>query len=310
MRIVFFGTPNFAVPSLVALAEADHEIKAVVTKPDRPRGRGQRLQAPPVKVSALERGLPVFQPGHPWEVTDQLRHLAPEVFVVAAYYHILKPELLAIPSKCSLNVHASLLPKFRGAAPIQRAIQAGEIQTGISIIYMDDGMDTGDVALQRTIPIGPNDTGGTLTDKLACLGAEVIVEALQLLEKSELPRTPQNHDQATYAHLLEKKEGEIDWSRSAEEIDRQVRAFDPWPGTITSTGGRPLKIRGASAIDDYYPPKVPGTVQQVIEGRGIVVQTGKGCVLVTKVQPSNRKVMSSWSYANGYGLTAASILGD
>jgi len=310
MHIVFFGTPDFAVPSLRALVKAGHHISEVVTKPDRPRGRGQRLQSPPVKVCARELGLRVLQPDHPREVAEELGRQRPEVFVVAAYYHILKPNLLAIPSNCSLNVHASLLPRLRGAAPIQRAIQTGEEETGATIIYMDEGMDTGDIALQRRIPIEPDDSGGSLTEKLASLGAAVIVEALQLLEDDQLPRIPQDDDNATYAPIIKKREGEIDWSRPAEEIARQVRAFDPWPKTVTRTGGQPLKIRAATAIEDYYPPKPPGTVHQVIEGRGIVVQAGDRCLLVTKVQPANRKVMVSWSYANGYGLKVGSVWGD
>ncbi|HLY27951.1 MAG TPA: methionyl-tRNA formyltransferase, partial [Aggregatilineales bacterium] len=235
-RVVFMGTPDFAVPPLRALLDTlDFTVVGVVTQPDRPSGRGKALQQSPVKQLAVAAGIAVIQPEKLREpgAFEQLQALEPEIIVVAAFGQILRQNVLDLPRFGCINVHASLLPRWRGAAPIQASIRAGDIQTGITIMVMEAGLDTGPMLSQRAIPILPDDTGLTLHDKLADLGGPLLVETLRAYLRGEIAPKPQDESQQTYAPMLKKDEGHIDWTQSAENIERQVRAFDPWPGTFT-----------------------------------------------------------------------------
>jgi len=295
-RAVFMGTPAFAVPSLSALAKSEN-VTLVVTNPDRPSGRGQALTKPPVKVEAQRLGLPVFQPEkakHP----DSVARIAaekPDLIVVAAYGHILPKAMLDIPPYGCINVHASLLPKYRGAAPINWAVARGETVTGVTIMKMDVGMDTGPMLLVREMPIADDDTARTLYDKLSLLGAEALAEALDALRGGTLPEKPQDETLATYAPMLKKEHGEIDWSRPAVEVRNLIRGMTPWPSATTSHEGKALKILSASLRDGRGEP---GEVIDV--GRdGMVVACGEGAVALGLVQPEGGRAMSSMDYARG-----------
>src|SRR5512138_912810 len=244
MRVVFMGTPEFAVPPLAALAAAGHELLAVVAQPDRPAGRGQALKEPATKRWARERGVPVLQPEkvRDGRLAAELGALRPDVLCVAAYGRILGKDLLELAPHGAVNVHGSLLPRYRGAAPIQWAIASGEAETGVSIMQMDEGLDTGDVLLQRALPILPADTAETLAPRLAALGGEALAEALALLETGELVPVKQDASKATLAPILEKEHGRIDWSRPAGEIANRLRGFTPWPGAWTTLEGKVLKV--------------------------------------------------------------------
>ncbi|MDR9424677.1 MAG: methionyl-tRNA formyltransferase, partial [Marinobacter sp.] len=250
MRIVFAGTPDFAATALKALLKAGHDIVGVYSQPDRPAGRGRKLVPGPVKQVALDADIPVFQPLSlkSEDAQQELAALKPDVMIVAAYGLILPKAVLDIPTHGCLNIHASLLPRWRGAAPIHRAIAAGDTQTGITIMQMDEGLDTGDMLLKVTTPIRSDDTGGSLHDRLADLGGEAIVEALNQLARGDLGPEPQNDNEACYAHKLSKEEGHIDWQRSAADIERLVRAFNPWPGTFTDLGDQRIRIHMAQAL--------------------------------------------------------------
>ncbi len=298
-RIVFMGTPEFAVPTLEALI-AHHEVVAVVTQPDRRGGRGRRqLAAPPVKEAALAAGLTVLQPPtlRNAAVVDQLRQLAPEVVVVAAFGQILRSNVLAIPARGCLNVHASLLPRYRGASPITAAILAGESETGVTIMLMDRGMDTGPVLAQARAPITDQDTTGSLTGKLAALGAELLVETLPRWLGGEIEPQPQDEALATYCRPVDKSEGCIAWGLPAVQIARMVRAYDPWPGTFTGCGGRMLKIVRARALPGWRGDAEPGTVVEVSEG--IAVATGEGALLIEELQPAGKRAMACEAYICG-----------
>ncbi len=247
LRIVFFGTPDFAVPSLQALLDGDDQIVGVVCQPDRPAGRGQQLSAPPVKVAAVQAGVPVLQPDkvRTPEFLDALRQWAPDLIVVAAYGRILPKPVLDLPPHGCINVHASLLPKYRGAAPIQWAMLRGEVETGVTIMQMNEGMDTGDIRLQRATPIGADETYGALQARLAVLGAEALREALADLKAGTLPRVPQREADMTLAPMLSKEDGRIDWTQAAADIARRVRALHPWPSAFTVLDGKLLKIHRA-----------------------------------------------------------------
>src|SRR5205807_3657251 len=234
MRIVFIGTGEIGLPTLRALQKSEHELVGVVTQPDKPVGREQKITPPPIKAALVGDKTPVFQPAkikNP-QAIEQIRALAPDLIVVMAYGQILPRAVLDVPKVACLNLHASLLPRWRGAAPIQAAIAAGDRETGITVMYMDEGLDTGDVLLQRKIAIASNETGGSLHDKLAQIAPEALAEAILLLDKEKASRLPQENEFATYASKLERKHGRIDWSESAETIERKIRAFDPWPGAL------------------------------------------------------------------------------
>lgn len=299
MRIVFAGTPDFAATALKALLEAGYNLVGVYSQPDRPAGRGRKLMPSPVKQVALDAGIPVFQPVSlkPEDAQQELAALKPDVMIVAAYGLILPKAVLDIPTHGCLNIHASLLPRWRGAAPIQRAIAAGDAETGITIMQMDEGLDTGDMLLKTSTPIHADDTGGSLHDRLADMGGKAIVEALVQLANSELAPEPQNDADANYAHKLSKEEGHIDWSRSAIEIERLIRAFNPWPGTFTDLGEQRIRLHQASALDQSS-DKLPGTVISR-EREGVEVACGTGTLKVTSVQLPGSKAQSISDLING-----------
>jgi len=298
MRIVFAGTPDFAVPSLRAAAR-HNEVVAVYTQPDRRAGRGRGLQASPVKREAIQRGIPVLQPENFKSrlSKDALRALQPDLMVVVAYGLLLPRSVLAIPQYGCWNVHASLLPRWRGAAPIQRAIEAGDSETGVCLMQMEAGLDTGPVLLEQRTPIGANETGGQLHDRLAELGAQVLADGLGLLRVGvRVPPKPQADEGATYARKLDKSEARLDWSRPAIELERKVRAFNPWPVAEAMLGGERLRIHGAIAIGVPH-PATPGSV--LAAGRdGIDVACGEGALRIRVLQREGGKAITAADFLN------------
>ena len=315
MKIVFFGTPEFAVPSLDAVL-AVGEVVAAVTRADKPRGRGLHVEPPPVARAANEYALEVLQPASlrdPAFLT-RLRALAPDIGVLVAYGRLVPPEVLAIPPHGIVNVHPSLLPRYRGAAPIARAIAAGDTETGVTILYLSDELDAGDIILQKTVPIGPEDTTRTLTARLAEDGAALLAEALRLIEAGRAPRVPQDHARATWAPRLTREEGQIDWRRPAAAIVNLVRACDPWPGAFTSVKGHELKVWRATAAPDgggAAGRPAPGTVLRVpADDRApLAVAAGEGVVHIHEVQPAAGRRMSAAAYARGRALEPGVVLG-
>lgn len=306
MRIAFFGTPEFAVPSLRALLGEGFDVAAVVTQPDRPQGRSRsELIPPPVKVAAQEEGLLVFQPERPSapEFVEQLRPLKPSVGVVVGYGHILKPELLRLPTHGMINVHASLLPKLRGAAPIQHAILEGHAETGVSIMQLDEGLDTGPVLLRVPTPIAADETGGELSARLAELGALALVEALALIAAGRTRPEPQDHAQATFAPKITRDLAQIRWPHPADRIARLVRALDPRPGAWTTQHGRELKLFGPGAADpaSTVPGRqAPGTVLET--DPALIVAAGEGALQFLDVQPAGRTRMAASAWVRGRGV--------
>lgn len=311
MRIVFMGTPDFACPCLEAMVKAGHDVVAVVTQPDRPKGRGGRLSPPPVKVLAERLGLPVLQPRRVKspEAIQALRDLRPDLTVTCAFGQILSQEILNIPRLGSINVHASLLPKYRGAAPIHWAVINGEEKTGITTMWMDAGLDTGDMILCEEIPIGPAESTGEVHDKLSRLGAEVLLNTLGLVARGEAPRLPQNSEEATYAPRLTRDHEMIRWERPSQDIANQIRGLDPWPGAFTHLGTSPLKIWRAVPWQGTASGQ-PGQVLEVIRGSGFSVATGDGTILVTEVQPENSRRMPSAAFLAGRALEPGIKLGS
>ena len=298
MRIVFAGTPDFAVPSLRAAAR-HNEVVAVYTQPDRPAGRGRGLAASPVKREAVARGIPVMQPEtlRGSQAQQDLRDLAPDLVVVVAYGLILPRRVLEIPTHGCWNVHASLLPRWRGAAPIQRAIQAGDAETGVCLLRMEAGLDTGPVLLEQATPIGPDETGGQLHDRLAEMGAQVLEDGLGLLRAGLLP-VPwiQPEEGVTYAHKLDKAEARLDWSRPAIELARTVRAFNPWPVAEAMVAGERLRIHGAIAVDTGH-AAAPGTL--LAAGReGIDIACGDGALRLRVVQREGGRAITAADWLN------------
>jgi methionyl-tRNA formyltransferase len=310
MRAVFLGTPAFAVPTLEAMVNAGHEILAVVTQPDRPSGRGRVLTAPPVKEAALRLGLAVHQPERVRrpEAVALLGALAPEVMVVVGYGQIIPQSIIDIPAHGILNVHASLLPRYRGAAPIQWAIARGETTTGVTIMRIDAGLDTGDILLASEMAIGPEETAVELSARLARRGADLLIEALSGLEAGTLTARPQDHAQATLAPILRKEDGSIDWQRAAGEIHDRVRGFQPWPGGHTRFRGQTLNIwRSRPAVGGVS--DAPGTLR--VEGRRLLVACGGGSVLeILELQPEGKKRILAEAFLNGYRVLHNEILGD
>lgn len=305
-RLIFMGTPRFAVPSLKRLRE-EYEVVAVVTRPDKAAGRGGRVAFSPVKEVALSWGIPVMQPPSlkKEEVVVSLRELEPQVIVVAAYGQILPPEVLAIPPFGCLNVHASLLPKCRGASPVAGALLAGEEETGITIMLMDEGMDTGPILAQAGLPIALEDNRGSLTEKLARLGADLLLETLPRWLKGEIVPQPQEDDKATYTKILRKGDGLIDWSMSSGEIWRRVRAYNPWPSAYTHFEGRTLKILRAGSIKEGRGE--PGLVVATKEGAAVV--TGEGLLALEEVQLAGKRAMGIAEFLRGQRRFVGSRLG-
>jgi methionyl-tRNA formyltransferase len=302
-RIVFMGTPEFAVGSLAALLDLGNalEVVAVVTQPDKPKGRGQALAFPPVKALALERGVPVLQPAklRTPPFSETLRALAPDLCVVTAYGKILPPDLLAVPRLGCLNVHASLLPRFRGAAPIQWAIAHGDAETGVCLMVMDEGLDTGPVLACRRQPIAADETSAGLHQKLAALGGQLLREELPRYLRGELRAVPQPAEGAVYAPMIEKDDGRLDFTRPARELERRVRAFTPWPGAFTQLEGARLKVHRAAVGEGRGEP---GTLLAAGPA-GLEVACAEGSLRLLEVQPEGKRAMSAADFLSGRKLS-------
>ncbi|MBR1471463.1 MAG: methionyl-tRNA formyltransferase [Lachnospiraceae bacterium] len=314
MKIVFMGTPDYAAGALEAIIAAGHEVTAVVCQPDKPKGRSGALSACPVKECALRHAIPVLQPARirrP-EAVEELRQYPADVFVVAAFGQILSQEILDMPRLGCINIHASLLPKYRGAAPIQWCIVDGETESGVTIMQMDAGIDTGDILLSRRVEITAEETGGSLFEKLSKTGAELIVEALPLIAAGKLTPVKQKEEESNYARMLKKEDGRIDWQKTAEQIARLVRGMDPWPSAYTSCRGKQLKIWKARALP------VSGEEDRAASEAGSVAGTGKqsftvacgsGLLEVLEVQLEGKKRMPSGDFLRGVSLEAGERLG-
>jgi methionyl-tRNA formyltransferase len=305
LRIVFAGTPEFAVPSLNALLTSDHAVVAVYTQPDRPAGRGRRAAAGPVKRVAVGAAVPVRQPHSLQGVEQELAQLSPDVMVVIAYGMILPAAVLAVPRLGCINVHASLLPRWRGAAPIQRAIEAGDPVAGVTIMQMDAGLDTGAMLAQAQTPVRDDDTGGSLHDRLAQLGAEALIDTLARLEQGAVTAVPQDNSAASYAPKLSKQEAQIRWDEPAVDIARRVRAFNPWPVAWTTSGLGVLRIWSATAVEGDG--AAPGSVLK--DGDHIRVATGTGLLEIDYLQAPGGRVLSAAEFLRGHPLSPGTRLG-
>jgi methionyl-tRNA formyltransferase len=303
------GTSTFAVPSLERLLASRHTVVAVVTQPDRPQGRGQRIAYSPVKQVALSQQLRILQPRRASDPQPlaELKSIAPQAIVVAAYGQLLRPALLAIPPLGCLNVHASLLPKYRGAAPINWALIRGERVTGVTIMLIDETLDTGPILLQSELAIEPSDDAGTLQDRLGVCGAEMLLQALDGVEADSLRPMPQDHTQATYAPKLRKEDGIIMWDRSAVALANFIRGVTPWPGAMTMHQGKPLRIWRATpmAISERGTPGKIATIDKL----GAWVESGDGYLVLLEVQPAGGRRMDAAAYARGHGLHPGDVLG-
>lgn len=301
MRVVFVGTGAIGVPALRALLKSGHEVVAVVTQPDKPVGRNQRVEAPPIKQALSGLAIPVLQPARIKQETsvEQIRGCNPDVLVVMAYGQILPGSLLAVPNRACINLHASLLPKWRGAAPIQAAIAAGDNQTGLTVMYVDEGLDTGDILLQEPIEISSGDTGGTIHDRLAQIAPDAMLKALDWIKLGRAPRILQDSSQATYAPKLGRESGRINWAEPAESIERKIRAFNPWPGSFTelqteSDGRRKLKVFSAAITSNAGKP---GAILR--RDKELVIVAGTQALSLTEVQLEGRKRMSAADFIRG-----------
>jgi methionyl-tRNA formyltransferase len=307
VRLVFLGTPEFAVPALHALASAPFDVAAVFSQPDRPAGRGRHAAAPPVKQLAEALGLPVFQPENPnaEEPLQRLRALAPDCLVVVAYGAILSKELLTVARLGALNLHASLLPHYRGASPIAQAILDGVPGTGVTTMWMDEGIDTGDVIYQRYVPILPEETAGALSERLSHLGARLLVDTLRAVERGEAPRHPQAREAGRYCRKLRKEQGVIDWATAPEPLVRHVRAMTPWPGAQTAleaVGASALIVEEARVLDEIAREAAPGSVlpqSAVGPTSGVPVACAGGAVEVLRVRPAGKRSMSAADWWRG-----------
>jgi methionyl-tRNA formyltransferase len=314
MRIVFIGTGEIGVPTLRALLNSEHEVIAVVTQPDKPVGREQRIEPPPIKKVITRSGgfqtavgrsaagkPPLLEVLQPAKIKDpqtikEIRSLTPDVIVVVAYGQILPRDVIEIPRLACLNLHASLLPRWRGAAPVQAAIAAGDCETGITVMHMDEGLDTGDILLQRSVEILPNDTGGSLHDRLAQIAPEVLHESLRLVAAGNAPRIAQDNARATYAPKLKREHGLIDWSESAEAIVRKIRAYNPWPGAFMKVDRQNLKIFSASVVD------LNGQPGEILRSdKDLIVATGKGVLSLSEVQLEGKRRMTAAEFLRGHG---------
>lgn len=311
MRVVFMGTPDFSVGTLKALAVAGHEIVGVVSQPDKPKGRGKNLQPTPVKEAAMELGLPVYQPKkvRDPEFLEVLKELNPEVIVVVAFGQLIPKTILELAPYGCINVHASLLPKYRGAAPIQWAVIDGEAETGVTIMRMDEGLDTGDMISKVTVPVLADETGGSLFDKLSEAGAKLLVETLPSLEDGTAVFEKQPEESPTaYAGMIKKSMGDLDWTRPAEELERLIRGLNPWPSAYTKMDGKTLKIWKAQVLEEEREEDyMPGTIL-LTEQQEFMVQTGKGILKITELQLEGKKRMDTSSFLRGYHLEGGKVL--
>ena len=311
MRIALFGTPAIAVGYLEAIQAAGHEVVAVITQPDRPAGRGRKVRASPVKEAALTRGLTVLQPESAAapEFISQVAELEPDVGVVVAYGQILRTPLLKAPSVAFVNVHYSLLPLHRGAAPVYASLRAGDARTGVTIQHVAEELDAGDIILQRAVDIRENDNRGTLTDRLTELGLDLVEEALDLLAAGDAPRSPQDHSRATYAHRVHSDDCRVLWSATASEIHNQVRACTPWPGAWCLAGDRRLKVLQVSPVQNSLREGgKSGEIVEIGEERGPVVRTGSGGLVVERVQPAGKRPMPTTEFLRGARLQVGDCL--
>lgn len=299
MQVIFMGTPDFAVPSLEKLLERGDDICAVFTQPDKPKGRGHKLQAPPVKELALAHNIPVYQPDtlRSEDIQAEIKALAPEAIIVVAYGKLLPKAVLDTPKFGCINVHGSLLPKYRGAAPIQWAVIYGEKTVGVTTMYMGEGMDTGDMLLKAETPLGEEETAGELFDRLKLLGADLLGQTLDKLERGVLERVPQNEEEATKAPMLTKELSQIDWTRPAQEIHDLIRGLNPWPCACATLNGKRLKLLASRVRETAGKP---GAVVSTAEG--MLVSCGDGSLLLTEIQTENGKRMSGKDYLLGHPL--------
>ena len=309
MRIVFMGTPDFSVPTLEALVASEHEVVGVVTQPDKPKGRGKEIHMSPVKECALQHNIPVYQPVRARDeaFVDEMRALNPDVMVVIAFGQILPKSLLELPKYGCVNIHASLLPKYRGAAPIQWAVINGDEETGITTMMMDVEMDTGDMLEKTVVKLDPEETGGSLFDRLSLLGGDLILSTLSKLEKGEITPVPQDHEKATYVKKISKSMGDIDWTMDAVSIERLVRGLNPWPSAFTRWNGKMLKIWEAKVLPD---PDVKFPCGSVISAsdEGLKIQTGAGVLCVTSLQLEGKKRMDTAAFLRGYQVAVGSMM--
>ena len=310
MRVVFMGTPDFSVPTLECIIEAGHEVVGVVTQPDKAKGRGKKVVYPPVKEKTLEHGLTVYQPrrAREPEFIEQMRALNPDVMVVVAFGQILPKALLDIPKYGCVNVHASLLPKYRGAAPIQWAVIRGEKVSGVTTMQMDVGLDTGDMLLKAEVPLAEDETGGSLHDKLSVLGGDLLIKTLKGLEAGTIVPEKQDDSQTgEYARMLDKSLGKIDFSMPAKEIERLIRGLNPWPSAYTSYNNKTMKLWKAKVVPGGE--AVPGQILAV-DKKGFTVQTGDGALQILELQMEGKKRMDAGAFLRGCQLTAGEILGQ
>lgn len=309
MKVIFMGTPDFSVPVLQGLIDSkEHEVTAVVTQPDKPRGRSGKLVFTPVKQLAVEHGIPVYTPKRVKdpEFVKELSQIPCDVIVVIAFGQILSKEILDLPKYGCINVHASLLPRWRGAAPMQWAIIAGDEMTGITTMQMDVGLDTGDMLLAKEIPISPNETGESLHDKMAVLGSELLLETLRQAEEGTLHPKPQNDEDSTYAKMLTKETGKIDWNLDAAQIERYIRGLNSWPSAYSGYKGKTLKLWRAEVLSEVTEGK-PGTVVSV-EKDSFTVQTGSGCLRILELQLEGKKRMDAGSFLRGVKIEKGDVL--
>lgn len=311
MRIVFMGTPDFAVPSLKALVEAGHEVCGVFTQPDKPKNRGMKLQRPPVKEYALSAGLPVFQPAklRDGEALEILRALKPELIAVAAYGKILPADILELPSRGCVNVHSSLLPKYRGAAPINWAILNGDDETGVTIMYMAEGMDTGDILAQAVTPIDINENAAQLFERLAFLGAELLVKTVEQISNGTVHAVPQDDSLSCHAPMLSKELSPMDWSRTVRQLHDQVRGLYPWPAAVAVLDGIRCKVLCTVLLDETT-DQAPGTILQA-DKKGLRIACGGGGVLeLSLLQPDGKKAMAASAFLMGHPMETGTVLTD
>ena len=309
LNLIFMGTPDIAVPALRALHHAGHRVGLVITQPDRPAGRGRKLRRGPVAAAADALGLAVLQPRRAADARRAMAELAPDLLVTMAYGQILPPPLLELAPLGAVNVHTSLLPRLRGPAPINRAILRGLSETGVSTMYMDQAMDSGDIILQAATPIADQETAGSLFDRLAVMGAGLLVRTLEAMAAGAAPRIPQDHSQATYAAPLTKAEGRVDWRRPAAELDRHVRGMDPWPAAYSTLDGRMLKLYGPTRVL----PEAGGAPGQVLarswDDGELVVACGQGALALGQVQAAGKRRMAAGEFLRGARLAAGVVLG-
>lgn len=308
MRIVFMGTPDFSVPTLEALVKAGHEVIGVVTQPDKPKGRGKAILMTPVKEKAIELGIPVYQPIKAREESfvQILRELNPDAMVVIAFGQILPKAILDIPKYGCINIHASLLPKYRGAAPLQWVVLDGEKETGITTMMMDVGMDTGDMLEKLMVSMDPKETYGSIHDKLSVLGGDLITSTLEKIESGEMVRIPQNEEETSYTKKITKAMGDIDWSMEAAVIERLIRGLNPWPSAYTEWNGKTLKIWEADVLDQDY-PGICGEIVKV-DKNSVFVKTGGGTLALKSLQLQGKKRMDTDAFLRGYQLNEGTVL--